>query len=81
MWVGILVALLLMLECFPIDLNITSLGNREYDCLNVAEHITDDEKYECVIWKEFIRCSRMVFGSVYYENFKGSFLGVLYLYL
>ena len=43
-------------------------------------HVTGDEKYECVIWNVFIKFSRMVFGSVYCESFRGSFLGILYLY-
>ena len=40
-----------------------------------------DVKYECVIWKEFIICSRMSFGSVYCESLRGSLLGSLCLYL
>ena len=38
-----------------------------------------DVKYECVIWKEFIICSRMSFGSVYCESLRGSLLGSLCL--
>ena len=49
--------------------------------MRVVEHVIGDEKHEYAILKEFIRCSRMAFGSVYCENFRGSFLGVLYLYL
>jgi hypothetical protein len=66
---------------FLVDSNTTSLGNGEWNCLSVEEHVTSDEKYECIIWNELVRCSKMVFGSVYCENFRGSFLGVLYLYL
>ena len=39
-------------------------------------HVTGDEKYECVIWNVFMRFSMMVFGSVYCESLRGSFLGV-----
>ena len=49
--------------------------------MSVVGHVTGDEKYECVIWKVFMRFSKMAFGSVYCASFKGSFLGVLYLYL
>ena len=34
-----------------------------------------------MIWKESMRCSRMAFESVYCKDFRGSLLGVLYLYL
>ena len=44
-------------------------------------HVTGDVKYECVIWNMFVKFSRMAFGSVYCESLRGSFLGVLYLYL
>ena len=44
-------------------------------------HVTGGEKYECVIWNVFIKFSRMAFGSVCCESLRGSFLGVLYLYL
>ena len=68
-------------NAFPIDPNTTSLGNGEWNCLSVVGHVTGDEKYECVIWNEFMKFSRMAFGSVYCESLRGSFLGVLYLYL
>jgi hypothetical protein len=45
--------------------------------MSVVGHVTGDEKYECVIWKVFMRFSRMTFGSVYCACFRGSFLGVL----
>ena len=31
---------------FPIDPNIVSSGNGEWNCLSVVEHVTGDEKYE-----------------------------------
>ena len=43
-------------------------------------HVTSDEKCECVMWKESIMFFMMVFGSVYCESLRGSFLGILYLY-
>ena len=43
--------------------------------------MTGDEKYECVIWNVCMRFSKMVFGYVYCESLRGSFLGVLYFYL
>ena len=68
-------------NALPIDPNITSLGKGEWNCLSVVGHVTGDEKYECVIWNVFMKFSRMAFGSVYWKNLRGSFLGVLYLYL
>ena len=44
-------------------------------------HVTGDEKYECVICNMFMIFSRMASGSVYCASFRGSLLGVLYLYL
>ena len=44
-------------------------------------HVIGDEKYECVIWNVFMKFSSMAFGSVYWESLRGSFLGVLYLYI
>ena len=46
------------------------------ELLSVVKHVTGDEKYERVVWNELVRCSKMAFGSVYCENFRGSFLGV-----
>jgi hypothetical protein len=66
---------------FPTNPNIASLGNGEWNCLSVVGHVTGDEKYDCVIWNEFMRFSRIAFGSVYCANFRGLFLGVLYIYL
>ena len=68
-------------NALPIDPITTSLENGEWNCLSVVEHVIGDEKYKCVIWKELVRCSRMAFGSVYFEKFSGSVLGVLYLHL
>ena len=65
----------LYLNVFPPDPNTTSLGKGEWNCLSVVVHVTGDDKYECLILKGFVRCSRMAFGSVYCENFRGSFFG------
>lgn len=66
MWVCIY-PLLCYLCCniFLTDPNTTSLGNREWVCLSVVDHVIGDEKYKCVIWNELVRCSEMAFGSVY----------------
>ena len=66
---------------FLTDPNTTSLENGEWNCLSKVEHVAGDEKYKRVIWNELVSCSRMAFGSVDCENFKESFLGVLYLSL
>ena len=42
--------------------------------------MTGDEKCEWVIWNESMMFWRMSCGSVYWENLRGSFLGILYLY-
>jgi hypothetical protein len=49
--------------------------------MSMVEHVTGDEKYEYGILKEFIRCLRTAFWSVYCENLRRSFFGILYLYL
>ena len=36
----------------PIDPKTLSQENMEENCLCVIGHVTGDEKYECVIWKE-----------------------------
>ena len=62
------------------DPNTLSRENGEENCLSLVGHVTGDEKYECVIWKESRICSRMSWGSVYCESLRGAFLGNLYLY-
>ena len=52
----------------------------EENCLSLIGHVTGDEKYECVMWKESMICLRMSFGSVYCKSLRESFLGNLYLY-
>ena len=64
----------------PIDPKTLSRENVEENCRSLIGHVTSDEKYECVMWKESMMCSRMSFGSVYCESLRGSFLGNLYLY-
>ena len=64
----------------PIDPKTLSWENVEENCFNLIGHVSGDEKYECVIWKESIMCSRMAFGNVYCESSRGSFLGNMYLY-
>ena len=56
------------------------MRNGEENCLSEVGHVIGDEKCECVIWKESMMCSRMTFGSVYWESLRGSFLDILYLY-
>ena len=64
-----------------IDPKTLSRKNVEENYLSLIGHATSDEKYECVIWKESLICSMMLFGSVYCESLRGSLLGNLYLYL
>ena len=68
-------------NAIPIDPHTLFWGNGEENCWNVVGHVTGDEKYECVMWNELMRCSRMVLRSVYCESLRGTLLGVLYLYL
>jgi hypothetical protein len=63
----------------PIDPKTLSRGNVEENCVICVGHVTGDEKYDCVMWKDSMRCARMSLGSVYCENLRGSFLGNLYL--
>jgi hypothetical protein len=63
-----------------IDPKILFRENGEEICFNVVRHATDNKKYECVICKESIMCSRMAFGIVHCESLRGSFLGIVYLY-
>jgi hypothetical protein len=58
------------------DPNTLSMGNGEDNCLREG-HVTGDEKCECVIWNESIMCSRMAFGSVYWEGTTGLGLVVM----
>jgi hypothetical protein len=55
----------------PIDPNILSLVNGEDNCLREVGHVIGEEKCECAIWNESIMCSRMAFGSVYWESLRG----------
>ena len=71
----------LCLNTVPIDPKTLSRENVEENCLSLIGHVTGDEKYECVIWKEFMICSMMSFGSVYCDSLRWSLLGSLYLYL
>lgn len=48
--------------------------------MSTMEHVIIDEKYEWVIWKDLVRCSRMCHGSVYCDSLRGSFWRFLYLY-
>ena len=57
----------------PIDPKTLSRENVEANCLSLVGHVTGDEKYECVMWKESMICSRMALGSVYYVSLRGSF--------
>ena len=66
MWMGIPIAV-------PIDPKTLSRENVEANCLSLVGHVTSDEKYECVMWKESMICSRMALGSVYYVSLRGSF--------
>lgn len=61
---------------FPTVMNTTSLGNGQWNVI-----YTGNEKCKCVVWNELLRSSWMAFGSVYCEYFRGSFLGVLCLYV
>jgi hypothetical protein len=64
----------------PIEPKTLSRENVEENCRSLVGHVTGEEKYECVMWKESRRCSRISLGSVYCESLRGSFLGSLYLY-
>lgn len=50
------------------------------DCVSTVEHVTIDEKYEWVIWKDLVRCSRMSSDCVYCDSLRGSLWRFLYLY-
>ena len=65
----------------PIDPNTLSRGYGEENCLKEVGHVTGEEKCEWVIWNESKMWLRMSVGSVYWESLRGSFLGILYLYL
>ena len=65
----------------PLDPKTLSREKVEENCRSVVGHVTGDEKYECVIWKESIIWLMMAFGSVYCDSLRGSLLGVRYLYL
>ena len=59
----------------PIDLKTLSRENVEANCLSLIGHVTTDEKYKCVIWKESMICSRMALESVYCERFEWVIFG------
>ena len=58
----------------PIDPKTLSRENVEANCLSLVGHVTGDEKYECVMWKESMIFSKMAFGIVYCE-FEGVIFG------
>lgn len=47
----------------------------------IVEHVTSDEKYECVILDISCMYSKISIGSVHSVDFSGFFLGIHYLYL
>ena len=65
----------------PIDPNTLSRRYGEEKYRKEVRHVTGDEKCEWVIWDESRMWVRMSFGSVYWESLRGSFFGILYLYL
>jgi hypothetical protein len=70
----------LYLKAWPSEPNSESRGNGEKKLFNCVGHVRREEKYERVILKVLHRYLRIGLGRVYCEQWRGSFLGVLYLY-
>ena len=67
-------------NAFPSDPNILSRVCGEKYLISFVEHVIGDEKYECSMFHSLEIRSRSSVGNVYCVSFRGSVIGMQYLY-